>query len=119
MGGSKKSWKTMRNRTPGIKASYTRHRKEGAKRAASKVKREQWKTEKVELLKKWAMEALPDTCIVCGDCRCFVQQDHHIERNAKTKVKLCANCHDTLRRSKDINDLEEAHRIGSCFQKKP
>jgi hypothetical protein len=46
VGRAKKAWETMRSRSSGIKAKYTRRRKEGARKAASKVKGEQWKPEK-------------------------------------------------------------------------
>lgn len=117
VGQAEKAWETMRSRSSGIKAKYTRRRKEGARKAASKAKGEQWKPEKVALLMKWQEEATPDVCAVCGDTRPFVQQEHHIEPNGERVVKLYANCRDMLRRSKDTTDLEEAHRGGSYFSK--
>lgn len=114
----KKAWETMKNKGPGGKAHDTRRRKEGARKAVIKIKAIQWEPERVELLKKWGKEAIPDTCIVCGDSRPFVLQEHHLEPESETLVKLCENCHDTVRRSTDIKDLEEAHRAGSYFSRK-
>jgi predicted HNH restriction endonuclease len=114
---AKKAWETMKSKGPGGKAHDTRRRKEGARKAVINIKAVQWENEKVELLKKWGEKAIPDTCIVCGDSRPFVLQEHHVEPESKTLVKLCANCHDLLRRSKDINDLVEAHRVSSYFSR--
>jgi predicted HNH restriction endonuclease len=115
---AKKAWETMKSKDPGGKAHDTRRRKEGARKAVIKIEAIQWEPKKMELLKKWGEEAIPDTCIICGDSRPFVLQEHHLEPDGERLVKLCANCHDLVRRSTDIKDLEEPHRAGSYFSRK-
>ena len=103
---AKKAWQTMRSKSPGIKSHYTRKRKYGAKKAATKVKLKQWEPEKVEYLKAIKEKALPNTCIVCGNNRPFVLQVHHADPEKKIEVILCANCHDTVRRG-TFEDLKK------------
>ncbi len=106
---AQKAWETMRNKGPGTKSAYTKKRKEGARKAAVKVKNKQWEIEKVEYLKALKEKAMPDTCVVCGDSRLFVLQVHHADPEKKIEVMLCANCHDTVRRG-TFGDLREAHK---------
>ena len=51
-------------------------------------------------------------CVVCDDSRPFVLQVHHADPERKTKVILCANCHDTVRRG-TFEDLWKAHERGN------
>ncbi len=105
---AEKAWETMRSKSPGIKAAYTKRRKAGAKKVAANVKSKQWEPEKVEFLKRLKRNAIPNTCAVCGNSRPFVLQVHHADPERKTEVILCANCHDTVRRG-TFEDLRKAH----------
>ena len=104
---AQKAWETMRSKSPGIKANYTKKRKDGAKKIAAKVKSKQWEPEKVEYLKELKEKAIPNTCIICGDSRPFVLQVHHSDPEKKIETILCANCHDTVRRG-TLGDLKKA-----------
>ena len=106
---AEKAWRTMKSKSPGIKAAYTKRRKRGAKKAAAKVKSKQWEPEKVEFLKELKTNAIPNTCAVCGDSRPFVLQVHHVDIEKEIEITLCANCHDIVRRG-TIEDLKKAHR---------
>jgi len=109
---AQKAWETMRNKSSGEKAAHTKKRKEGARKAATKVKNKQWEFEKVEYLKVLKEKACPNICVVCDDSRPFVLQVHHADPERKTKVILCANCHDTVRRG-TFEDLWKAHERGN------
>ena len=108
---AKKAWETMRSKGPGVKAGYTKRRKEGAKKAAAKVKNRQWEPEKVEYLKELKEKAISNSCVVCGDSRPFVLQVHHVCPEKNIEAILCANCHDTVRRG-TLENLREAHKRG-------
>jgi hypothetical protein len=105
---AKKAWKTMKSKSPGIKANYTKRRKEGAKKSAKKVKGKQWEPEKIKYLSELKKDSKPNVCIVCRDNRPIVLQEHHLEPDKNCVVKLCANCHDIVRRGK-LDDLMKAH----------
>ena len=98
----------MRNKSSGIKAKYTKKRKEAAKKAASKVKNKQWEPEKIKFLLGLKNNSDQSTCIVCGDSRPIVLQAHHVDPKREDVVKLCANCHDVVRRG-TLEDLKKAH----------
>jgi hypothetical protein len=102
-----KAWDTMRSRTPAEKAAATKKRKAGAKKAAEQVKNKQWDSEKVRFLNALKDKARGGACIVCGDDRQYVLQNHHPNPEKEATVKLCANCHDTVRRG-TLKDLTAA-----------
>ncbi len=109
---AKKAWETMRQKSPAKKARDTMRRQKGAKKGAQKIKGKQWEQEKIEHLYALESKVKKETCIVCNDNRKIVLQDHHIKPNDNHTVKLCANCHDIVRRGtledlKEINFLEE------------
>lgn len=105
---AQKAWETMRNKGPGRKAAYTKKRRKGALKAASKLKNKQWEPEKVNYLQVLNEKAVPKTCVVCGDNRPFVLQIHHADPERKIEVIMCANCHDTVRRG-TLEDLKKSH----------
>jgi len=105
---AQKAWDTMKTKSPGEKAWDTIRRKKGAKKGAAKIKAKQWEPEKVEYLKELREKAIPNACIVCGDTRPFILQVHHADPEKKIELKLCANCHDTVRRG-TLEDLREAY----------
>lgn len=105
---AKKAWETMRSKSPGIKAKYTKRRKQGAKQVAQKIKDKQWESEKIEYLLKLKEESNSNACVVCSESRSIVLQNHHVDPEGKTLVKLCANCHDVVRRG-TLEDLKKAH----------
>jgi len=104
-----KAWETMKNKSIGRKANYTKRRKAGAKKAVIKVKNKQWNSEKVKYLKELKKDAISNTCVVCNDGTSFVLQCHHADPDKKIIVKLCANCHDTVRRG-TLDDLKKAYK---------
>ena len=109
--GTEKAWETMRAKSPGEKAAQTKRRKRGARKAIAKVLEKNWDPKKVEFLKELNRNATAGRCIVCGDERRFVLQQHHADREKTIEVTVCANCHDTIRRG-SAEDLKEAHERG-------
>lgn len=105
-----KAWITMRNKSPEIQEDYKRRRKAGAGKAVLKVKNKQWESEKVEYLKELMQKATPNACIVCDDKRPYVLQKHHADPLRTIEVKVCANCHDIIRRA-NFENLKNAHDI--------
>jgi len=104
---AKKAWETMNSASAGKKAHYTRRRREAARKAAKKVQSKQWEPEKVKYLSELARESTPNTCVVCGDDRPTVLQDHHVARQSDRTTKLCANCHEIVRRG-TLGELRQA-----------
>ena len=100
-----KAWKTRTQRKDTEKASAA------GKKAWRKIYDNQFDPEKVAYLVKQSIRAKPDTCVVCGDSRPVVLQNHHANRKKTIEVKLCANCHDIVRRG-ILKDLKKAHRCG-------
>jgi len=101
----------------GIKANLTRRRKSAGKKAAvtkrakkvaAMVKDRQWEPKKVKYLLGLIEKAISDKCIVCGESRPAVLQVHHVDRDRKIKAKLCANCHDIIRRG-TVDELKKVH----------
>ena len=105
----KKAWETRMSKAPGQKAATTKKIKKVAKIIAEKIKNRQWEPEKVEYLKALKECETPGTCVVCGDRREYVLQEHHADRDRTIKVILCANCHDTIRRT-DLDELKKARK---------
>ncbi|MEO0128563.1 MAG: hypothetical protein ABIL44_12560 [candidate division WOR-3 bacterium] len=106
---TKKAWETMRSKSPGVKAAYTKKRKKGARKAAAEIQNKQWDSEKVNYLKELQKKAISGRCIVCGDSRPYVLHSHHVDRDTNEVVILCANCHDTVRRG-TLENLKAAER---------
>ena len=109
---AKKAWETMKNKSPGEKAKDTKNRKKGARKAVEKVKRINFQSEKIGYLLGLKVKCNPRACVVCGDTRRIVLQDHHIDQEGVETIKLCANCHDIVRRGK-LDDLQTAHEKGT------
>jgi len=63
----------------------------------------------MQYLKELKEKAKSDVCIVCGDSRSYVLQNHHADPEGQIEVKLCANCHDTVRRG-TLENLKDAHK---------
>jgi len=99
----------MTEKSPAQKAHDTRRRREAAGKAAKKVQSKQWEPEKVKYLSELARESTPNTCVVCGDDRPIVLHDHHLAPQGERRIKLCANCHDIVRRG-TLEDLKQAQR---------
>jgi len=104
---AKKAWETMNSASAGKKAHYTQRRREAARKGGKKVQEKQWKPEKVEYLWELARESTPNTCVVCGDDRPIVLHDHHLAPQGERTIKLCANCHDIVRRG-TLEELRKA-----------
>ena len=105
---AKRAWETMRSKSPGEKANYTRNRKIGARNAIEKTKQINFQPEKIAYLLDLNMKSNPETCVVCGDTRSIVLQTHHVDPEKTNTVKLCANCHDVVRRG-TLEDLRVAY----------
>ncbi|HMB44581.1 MAG TPA: HD domain-containing protein [Candidatus Methanoperedens sp.] len=103
---AKKAWETMRQKSPAKKAWDTMRRQKGAQIGAQKIQKNQWEQEKIDHLYILESKTKKEACIVCSDNRKKVLQDHHIKPDDSHTVKLCANCHDVVRRG-TLNDLIE------------
>lgn len=106
---AKKAWETMKGASPAKKAHYTRRRQEGGGKAGKKAQKKQWEPEKVKYLSELARESTPNTCVVCGNDRPIVLHDHHLAPQSERTIKLCANCHDIVRRG-TLENLEQARK---------
>lgn len=106
---TKKAWETMNSASAGKKAHYTRRRGEGARKAGKKVQEKQWEPEKVKYLSELGRESTPNVCVVCSDDRPIVLHDHHLAPQSERTIKLCANCHDIVRRG-TLKDLKQTRK---------
>lgn len=98
-------------RSPAKKAIAKRKHIIAGQKGWEKVANNQWNKNKVDYLKSRKEEAKTDACVVCGDNRNKVLHDHHLDREKTIVVKLCANCHDLVRRG-SLEDLFKAQRFG-------
>lgn len=105
-----KSGETMKAKSPAEKAVQTRNRRRGARGAIAAVLERNWDPRKTEFLLALKRKVNAGKCIVCGDSRPFVLQEHHADRERRVVITVCANCHDTIRRG-TLEDLKDAHRI--------
>ena len=105
---AKKAWETMRSKSAGEKANYTKNRKIGARKTVEKIKRNNFQPEKIGYLLELKVKSNPETCVVCGDTRPIVLQTHHVNPERVDTVKMCANCHDIIRRG-TLEDLKVAY----------
>ena len=100
---------TMKAKSPAEKAVQTKNRKRGAQKAIASVLEKNFDPRKTEFLLRLSKKANASQCIVCGDSRPFVLQEHHADREKRVLVTGCANCHDTIRRG-TLEDLQ-AHVV--------
>lgn len=102
-----KAWETMKSASPAKRAHYTRRRKEAGSKVGKRVQDKQWTPDKAKYLSELDRESTPNTCVVCGDDRPTVLQDHHVARQSDRTIKLCANCHEIVRRG-TLEELRKA-----------
>jgi len=102
--------------TAGQKAARTRaenakRRRNGARGVLGgrTIQKNTWAPGKVAFLEGRLGAVKPGACVVCGDARPKVLQDHHYKRFSRETCVLCANCHDLVRRG-TIEDLKAVVR---------
>jgi hypothetical protein len=105
---AKKARTTLKNKRPGLKAAFAKRRKKAAAEAAAREQANQWQAEMVEYLGGLNSNTVPNTCLICGENKSFLLQNHPLDSEGKTFVQLCPKCHSTVNRC-SVKELKEAH----------
>lgn len=59
---------------------------------------------------KWAEEAKPNTCVVCGESMTYCLDRHHTI-SPKKIIWLCASCHRIFDKGGGIKELKERRKL--------